>query len=88
MEGFSEQLFILNDLLSQLLAVLGAATHQPLLHHRPDVLHHRQPLGLLLQTLQTQQQGSSQTNSTVTPDPDTQTEQANRGFGKSISGLL
>lgn len=52
MEGFSEQLVVLEHLLGQLLPVLIAATHKPLLHQRSDVLHHHQPLGLLLQALQ------------------------------------
>lgn len=51
-EGFSEQLVVLEHLLSQLLPVFTAATHKPLLHQRSDVLHRHQPLGLLLQALQ------------------------------------
>lgn len=50
-EDFSELLVVLKHLLSELPPLLSAATHQPLLHQSPDVLHHHQPLGFLLQTL-------------------------------------
>lgn len=50
-EDLPKLLVILHHLLGELPPLLGAATHQPLLHQSPDVLHHHQPLGLLLQTL-------------------------------------
>lgn len=51
MEEFSKLLVILNHLLGQLSPVHAIATHQSLLHQGSDILHHYQPLGLLLQTL-------------------------------------
>lgn len=56
-EDFSEQLVVQDHLLGQLPPLLAAPTHQLLLHQGPDVLHHHQPLGLLLQPLQPQGAG-------------------------------
>lgn len=50
-EEFSKLLVILNHLLGQPPPVNAIATHQSLLHQSSDILHHDQPLGLLLQTL-------------------------------------